>query len=288
MHSNLGQEKLEKKSPHLMMKIKYNYFHRDMQSLMVTYLYHRWQYRTQVTVVMLVILRLMMVTMVHGYWILAQLTIWHLLLWISPRRTNIANANGVTSPITGVGTVALSPKLQLHNTLLVPSLSHKLLSVSQVTSDLNCLVLMYPTFYLLQDIITKEIIGCGTKRGGTLLYGRPECGSSTSHATYSWCQRKWTLALAQSVRTFVLHLYQHLFPDLFSQLKKFDFQCETCILAKSHKVSFPLHLNKKDTPFALIHSDVWGPSPITTVNGFKLFVLFVDDCTDYYSKSAIW
>ncbi|RVW31268.1 hypothetical protein CK203_100339 [Vitis vinifera] len=83
-----------------------------------------------------------------------------------PRRTNIANANGVTSPVTGAGTVTSSPKLQLHNTLFVSSLSHKLLSVSQVTSDLNCIVLMYPTFCLLQDILTKEIIGCGTKRGG--------------------------------------------------------------------------------------------------------------------------
>ncbi|RVW82457.1 hypothetical protein CK203_049005 [Vitis vinifera] len=83
-----------------------------------------------------------------------------------PRRTNIANANGVTSPVTGAGTMTSSPKLQLHNTLFVSSLSHKLLSVSQVTSDLNCIVLMYPTFCLLQDILTKEIIGCGTKRGG--------------------------------------------------------------------------------------------------------------------------
>ncbi|KAJ0088268.1 hypothetical protein Patl1_33184 [Pistacia atlantica] len=82
-----------------------------------------------------------------------------------PKCTNIANANGVTSPVTGTGTMALSPMLQLHNTLLVPSLSHKLLAVSQLTSDLNCMVLMYPTFCLLQDILTKEIIGCGTKRG---------------------------------------------------------------------------------------------------------------------------
>ena len=61
--------------------------------------------------------------------------------------------------------MTLSPTLQLYNTLFVPSLSHKLLSVSQVTSDLNCNVLMYHTFCLLQDILTKEIIGRGTKRG---------------------------------------------------------------------------------------------------------------------------
>ncbi|KAL6316399.1 hypothetical protein AAG906_018102 [Vitis piasezkii] len=63
------------------------------------------------------------------------------------RRTSVANANGVVSPIIGAGSVYLSHSLQLSNMLLVPSLSHKLLSISQ-------------------DILTKEIIGHGTKRRG--------------------------------------------------------------------------------------------------------------------------
>jgi hypothetical protein len=83
-----------------------------------------------------------------------------------PWRTCIAIANGVLSQVTGAGTVELSPSLSLSHTLLVPSLSHKLLSVSQVTEALNYVVLMYSTFCLIQDILTKEIIGCGTKRGG--------------------------------------------------------------------------------------------------------------------------
>jgi hypothetical protein len=43
------------------------------------------------------------------------------------------------------------------------------MSVSQVTADLNCVVLIYSTFYLLQDILTKEIIGRGTKRGDYIM-----------------------------------------------------------------------------------------------------------------------
>ena len=66
-----------------------------------------------------------------------------------PRCTSIVNANGVVSSVTGAGTVTLSPSLTLSNTLLVPSLSHKLLSVNQVTTYLNCIVLIYPTFCLL-------------------------------------------------------------------------------------------------------------------------------------------
>ena len=87
----------------------------------------------------------------------------------NPRRTCIANANGATYPITGAGTVPLSPSLSLAHTLLVPSLSNKLMSVSQVTKELNCVVLIYSTFCLLRDILSKELIGRGTKRGGTVL-----------------------------------------------------------------------------------------------------------------------
>ena len=38
--------------------------------------------------------------------------------------------------------------------------------LSQITEELNCVVLMYSTFFLLQDVLNKKIIGRGTKRGG--------------------------------------------------------------------------------------------------------------------------
>ncbi|BBG97367.1 ABC-2 type transporter family protein [Prunus dulcis] len=72
---------------------------------------------------------------------------------------------------------------------------------------------------------------------------------------------------------------KHLIPDLFSGFKDSDFTCDTCILAKSHRVPYPLSTNKCTTPFTLIHSDVWGPSPITAPSGVRWFVTFIDDCT---------
>ena len=98
-----------------------------------------------------------------------------------PQHTSVANANGVDSLITRVGSVYLSPSLQLLNTLLVPLLSHKLLFVSQVTIELNCVVLVYPTFCILQDILTKEIIGHGTKRGGGGLYYMEDVSTGHIH-----------------------------------------------------------------------------------------------------------
>jgi len=83
-----------------------------------------------------------------------------------PRQTSIANANGDISSVPGPGIVMISLALSLSHTLLVPSLSHKLLFVSQITKALNCVVLIYPMFCLIQDILTKEIIGRGTEMGG--------------------------------------------------------------------------------------------------------------------------
>lgn len=72
---------------------------------------------------------------------------------------------------------------------------------------------------------------------------------------------------------------QHLFPSLFSTCKPSNFKCDTCILAKIHCAAYPISSNKRFVPFALVHSDVWGPSPITTTSSFRWFVIFVDDCT---------
>ena len=70
-----------------------------------------------------------------------------------------------------------------------------------------------------------------------------------------------------------------LFPTLFTDLDMSSFNCDVCTLAKSHRASFPLSLNKSPTPFMVIHSDVWGPSKVPSLRGAYWFVTFIDDCT---------
>ncbi|XP_056167392.1 uncharacterized protein LOC130138180 [Syzygium oleosum] len=100
-----------------------------------------------------------------------------LLTSTTPCRDHIYNVNGHSFPVTAARHVSVTPSLSLSHTLLVPSLSNRLLSVGQLTSELNCVVLMYPDFCLFQDILTKEIIGRDTKREG--LYFMDEI-------TYGW------------------------------------------------------------------------------------------------------
>ena len=138
---------------------------------------------------------------------------------------------------------------------------------------------MYSTFCLLQDILTKEIIGCGTKRGRLYYVDDFSLGRANHmHHTVSNKERHiwlWHHRLGHPSFGYL----KHLLPGLFSNVTHLNFKCDTCILAKSHRVSYPLSMNKSMISFDLIHYDVWGPSPVTTSSGHRWFVLFVDDCT---------
>lgn len=52
-------------------------------------------------------------------------------------------------------------------------------------------------------------------------------------------------------------------------------------MAKSHKLKFPLSITHASFPFQLVHADVWGPSPIPSFQGFRYYLLLIDDCTRY-------
>ena len=66
---------------------------------------------------------------------------------------------------------------------------------------------------------------------------------------------------------------------MFAKSDISGFRCDICELAKSHRASFPLILNKSPFPFMVIHSDVWGPSKVSTLSGSRWFVTFIDACT---------
>jgi hypothetical protein len=66
-------------------------------------------------------------------------------------------------------------------------------------------------------------------------------------------------------------------PHLFLGLNNEVFNCETCIKAKSHRTIYPGSMSKSLFPFDLIHTDVWGPSPITSKSGCRWFILFTYD-----------
>jgi len=74
---------------------------------------------------------------------------------------------------------------------------------------------------------------------------------------------------------------------------KRDFFCQTCVIAKSHQLYFTGSLTVYTTPLQLIFIEIWGPSPVSSSNGSKYYIAFLDAFSRYtwlyllHSKSQV-
>ena len=202
-----------------------------------------------------------------------------------PPVSYVTNANGEAFPVLGQGSVHITPSLQLHNVLYVPDLSHHLISVPQLNIESKCFVTFYPMYVIFQDLLTREIIGRGYLRGRLFRldqnYGGEKPGARASTALTSSSDKLseiwlWHRRLGHPS----FSLMKKSIPTLFIGVSETVLHCETCVLAKSHRITYsPSISNKSTIPFELIHSDVWGPSKEPTISGMRYFVSFIDDCT---------
>jgi hypothetical protein len=60
--------------------------------------------------------------------------------------------------------------------------------------------------------------------------------------------------------------------------------CEVWKLGKHTRLPFGLSSYKSKILFELIHSDVWGPAQIESINGYRYFVSFIDDFSIFIKK----
>jgi len=63
--------------------------------------------------------------------------------------------------------------------------------------------------------------------------------------------------------------------------KRLNFQCQSCPLGKSSCLSLRPTGHKTSAPLELIFSDVWGPAPLFSSDGYHYFVIFIDAHTKY-------
>ncbi|KAJ9553824.1 hypothetical protein OSB04_017869 [Centaurea solstitialis] len=178
-------------------------------------------------------------------------------------------ANGSILQAIGSGTVRLSESMSLSSVLCLPKFTFNLLSVSKITRTLNCSVKFYPYHCIFKDLSTKQIIGRGRESGGLYIFEPEELKSQVALASLSPFELHCRLGHPS------LQSLKRLYPQL-SHLSSLN--CNSCQFAKHHRV----HLIPKDNKraaslFELVHSDVWGPCPVTSKSGFKYFVTFVDD-----------
>lgn len=172
--------------------------------------------------------------------------------------------------------MVVCPNLTLQNTLVVPTLASKLISIGQLTKELNCVVHIFPNYCLFQDIKTKRILSRGIRRDGLYYLNNAKIGDVLLNMTSSDKMNE-ILLWHKRLEHPSLRYMQKLFPKLFTNFKHENFVCETCFKAKNHRSTYLPSDNKKLAPFDLVHTDVWGPSPIISKSGYRWYVIFVDD-----------
>ena len=191
-------------------------------------------------------------------------------------------ADGSYASVAGKGCIQLSTPFVLENVLHIPNLSCNLLSISQFTKQHQCVAKFFPTHAEFQDLSSETMIGSAKECEGLYyLADKTEEGQQpavvcglvsvpTDNPLLLWHYRMGHPNF---------QYLKYVFPSLFQNKKASSFQCEVCELAKHHRASFPKSIYKPSKPFALIHSDVWGPSRILNRTHSKWFVTFIDDHT---------
>jgi hypothetical protein len=197
-----------------------------------------------------------------------------------PMFSQVTLPNGSYAKITSAGSAHVTKSLHVHDVLCAPSFHVNLLSVSQLTSALNCSVHFFPTFCILQDLATKRMIGLGKQSKG-LYYLMPQSEShSTSTKSYQvsfpsgavWHNRLGHPSKLPS---------QFLSKLIPSFVYDSQHSCEVCPLAKQTRLSFPISSIQSTKFFELIHCDIWGPQKIETHSGAHYFLTIVDDYTRF-------
>jgi len=186
---------------------------------------------------------------------------------------SIHTTNGTHMHITHTGHVSTS-NLSLPDTYYIPHLTLNLISVGQLCEQgLN---VIFSSFGVqVQDPQTRQILGAGRRVGWLFELQSLHLPSKyVSAATIHSSTHQWHLRLGHASASKIQPLISR---GLLGTTKFESFDCLNCKLAKQPALSFTNSDSISENPFSLIHSDTWGPSPIPSINGFRYFVLFVDD-----------
>ncbi|KAF7808226.1 sacsin isoform X2 [Senna tora] len=194
-------------------------------------------------------------------------------------------ADGSLADVTGIGEVSLSDSITLKSVLFVPKLKCNLLSVAKLAHDSNCKAEFTHSSCSFQDVDSGKMIGNARVRED--LY-RFEMNKEVAPNKQSFAAGKKEDSLKEDRDIMVLHFrlghpnfvyLSKLYPSLFLKKNPNEFVCHHCILAKHCRSSYPRSSYKPSAPFALIHSDIWGPSKIKNISGARWFITFTDDHT---------
>ncbi|PKU71322.1 Retrovirus-related Pol polyprotein from transposon TNT 1-94 [Dendrobium catenatum] len=196
---------------------------------------------------------------------------------------SVSTANGTSLPIqnSGQGLLPLpdhARKLFLHNLLHVPALTHNLLSVSKLTKDNSISISFDANGFVIKDLQDRRPLLHGRLLNGLYQIQHHRAATHSALTATNSTSPLWHARLGHPNSTILSTLAKQ-FSDI--QTVPHSFSCISCNLAKSHKLSFNKNDSISSQPFELIHTDVWGPAPQISNDGYRYYIIFIDNHTRY-------
>ena len=205
--------------------------------------------------------------------------------------SQITTANGRALPVMAQGALTLSGN-KISEVLYVPGLCKNLLSVGKF-ADTGHYTLFGPRhcWIFAHDNLDKVIL-TGTRPHSNSLYrintSLTENVKRPSHlsipriniatVTLPGLTELWHKRLGHLNFQTLYNLSRRKLVIGLPLLKKIQPTCEACILGKQHVHAIPKHVMPYTTrPLELIHSDLCGPLPHTSLKGNRYVLTFIDD-----------
>ncbi|KAM1320462.1 hypothetical protein ACFX2H_005342 [Malus domestica] len=199
-----------------------------------------------------------------------------------PDQVYIGDGKGL--PITHSGSSCLPTSthtFNLHNVLHVPDLKQDLISANRFIVDNWCSIHLYPFHFLVKDLTSGKELFKGPVKAGFYPFLAPSVAdnhqayvTSTTAPQGIWHQRLGHPSFkilhklgSQSRISCSYHIHK--------------FVCSSCALGKCSRKPFTSVSCTTTKPLKLLHTDVWGPAPVSSVNGFRYYLLLVDDFSKY-------
>ncbi|KAM1466210.1 hypothetical protein ACFX2I_031434 [Malus domestica] len=197
----------------------------------------------------------------------------------------IGNGEGLAVKNIGSSTI-INPTntLTLHNVLHVPQITVNLLYVKKLCHDNGCWFICDDVDFFIQDKATRVILYQGMSDDRELF----KIPATTFDNSFATRLSRCAAFLGQKVRTAIWHQrLGHPSEEILARmLKATDItiskdscpnMCTSCVKGKMCRQVFPVRQNKAKCLFEKVHSDVWGPSQIQYVEGYKYYITFVDE-----------
>jgi transposase InsO family protein len=196
-----------------------------------------------------------------------------------PHSSLIRTADGSTMNVKNIGTIS-THSLSLPEVFHVPELSFNLISVGQLCELGYRLVFDFSGVHV-QDPRTNQTLGTGRRIGRMFELSSlrlPTTSISAAASLSSPSLALWHSRLGHASASRIQLLASK---GLLGSVSSNSFDCISCQLGKQPALPFNNSDSHATASFDLIHSDVWGPSPVASMSGSRYFVIFVDDFSRY-------